>query len=29
VIRIDTQGLKNKIFKTQGPKVYLALDFIH
>jgi len=25
VMRIETQGLKNKVFKTQGPEVYLTL----
>jgi len=26
VIRIETQGLKNKVFKTQGLEVYLTLN---
>jgi hypothetical protein len=25
VMRIETQVLKNKVFKTQGPEVYLTL----
>jgi hypothetical protein len=28
VMRIETQGLKNKVVKTQGPKRYLTLLFI-
>jgi hypothetical protein len=28
VMRIETQGLKNKVVKTQGPKRYLTLFFI-
>jgi hypothetical protein len=26
-MRIETQGIKNKVFKTQGPEVYLTLNF--
>jgi hypothetical protein len=28
VMRIETQGLKNKVVKTQGLKRYLTLFFI-
>jgi hypothetical protein len=28
VMRIETQGLKNKIVKTQGLKMYLTLNFL-
>jgi hypothetical protein len=27
VMKIETQGLKNKVFKTQGPNEYLTLVF--
>jgi hypothetical protein len=28
VMRIEIQGLKNNVFKTQEPEVYLTLEFI-